>query len=245
MPKKRKILFIILVLLVLLTVLGILYHFGFFNKLLKSATYNQTTNETSPQPTYSKFSGEFVTATTLEDWSIVEYKNGTGSTMLTSGLTYKGLTGLGVKNSQGTVVFKLEGVYGIGGAGGCTTYFKFDDDSSTYYNSIVSANAEVSSPAPTIVDLRGLPYSTIILFGTKMRRIGTNLYWDTDPAVTYFEAACGTQERIFTFSSPQFTISGPQITPETLGNYQFEVPKTVTAGDLIKLDAVLNSLKVK
>uniref|UniRef100_A0A831Z1I4 Uncharacterized protein n=1 Tax=candidate division WWE3 bacterium TaxID=2053526 RepID=A0A831Z1I4_UNCKA len=65
---------------------------------------------------------------------------------------------------------------------------------------------------------------------------------DTDPGATYFEAACGIQEKLFDFGAPQFTIAGP--VGGTSGTYRFTVLAGASSEDLETLDAILNSLAI-
>jgi len=236
--RSKKVIILIILLLLAVAAAVAAYYFYF---LPQKETPTEDANPPAEEgPTLIDFKGQYVKGEVPNDWTIVEYQNGNGSDMLTEGVTYTGLTGLEVKNPAGTVVFKLKAVYGIGGAGGCSTYFKFADDSTVYYNGLVSDNTEAGVAAPTIVDLQGLPYSPLSIFGTSTRRIGTNLYWDTVPAATYFEAACGMQENLFEFTNPQFSVGGG----ETHGTYQFTVLSSASVDDLETLDSILNSLTI-
>jgi hypothetical protein len=235
---NKKIIILVIIFLLALAAGAAAYYFYY---LPQKETPAEDANPPAEEgPTLIDYKGQYVKGQAPEDWTIVEYQNGAGSDMLTEGVTYTGLTGLEVKNPAAAVVFKLKAVYGIGGAGGCSTYFKFTDDSTVYYNSLVSENSEAGAAAPTIVDLQGLPYSALSIFGTSARRIGTNLYWDTVPAATYFEAACGMQENLFEFTNPKFSVGGG----ETHGTYQFTVLSSASVEDLETLDSILNSLTI-
>ncbi|HLD96395.1 MAG TPA: hypothetical protein VI794_01565 [Patescibacteria group bacterium] len=234
----RKRIIILIVLLLLATAAAAAYYFYFLPQ--KEAPAEDANPPAEEGPVLVDYKGQYVKGEVPKDWTVVEYQNGNGSDMLTEGVTYTGLTGLEVKNPAGDVVFKLKAVYGIGGAGGCGTYFKFADDSAVYYNGLAADNTEVGMAAPTIVDLQGLPYSALSIFGTSARRVGTNLYWDTIPAATYFEAACGMQETLFEFTNPQFGVGGG----ETHGTYYFTVLGSASVEDLEALDSILNSLAV-
>ncbi len=238
MSNKKWLLILIPVLLILLII------FLYFWLPQQKAPSEQIPEETTtPSQTYTDFEGELLSATIPENWTVVEYQDGAGTDMLVSGQTYTGLTGLEVKNPADVVVFSLKGVYGIGGIGGCQTYFRFADDSTTYYNDVVAANAEVGIPTPTVVDLTTATFSEINLFDAKVRRVATELYWDTDPVTSEFEAACGIQENIFDFGAPQFTISSPS-GPVGAGIYQFSVLETATEEELTQLDDILDSLEI-
>lgn len=244
MEGKKKPLFIILLILFLLfLLLLILYFFGFFDEFLNgtpSQQSDETPSDTSQDVTYSEFSGDFFTASVPEGWTVVEYKDGAGSTMMVEGPIYLGLTGLEIKNPFGSVIFSLQSIYGFGGISGCDSYFRFDDDSTAYYNGILSDNEETDRGAPAVVDLQGLPYSSLDFFETRFRRIGTNLYWDTVSGETFFEAGCGMQVNIINFSAPQFTVDGVESSSST---YLFIVLSNASTPDLDTLDTILNSLE--
>ncbi len=157
--------------------------------------------------------------------------------MLVSGVAYLGLTGLEVKNPAGTVVFKLQGVYGIGGLATCESYYQFADNSAAYLAGIQGINAEEGSPAPTIVNLATTAYQEYELFAVPVRRVEKNLYWDKTDGDAYFQAACGISERILDFASPTFTGDGTAI-----NNYQYALDETVPESDLLQLDQILQSL---
>ena len=241
MTKKQLFWWIILLLLIAALVGGITYAVYYFYYLPNQQPAETENPPAEEGPQTQTFSGEFVTGETPQGWTIVEYKNGQGTTMLTSGVNYTGLTALEVKNPTGDVVFALHAVYGIGGAGGCTNYYRFSDDSTTYYNSILAENSAAGSNPPTIVDLTNSTSSSISLFGLRIRRIAAKLYWDTQSAeAATFSAACGMSENTFQFTSPQF-VPGTQAAE---GDYHFVVLTTATSEDLITLDSILNSLTV-
>ena len=127
--------------------------------------------------------------------------------------------------------------------GGCTNYYRFSDDSVPYYNSIVTENSEAGSAAPTVVDLTASTYSSANLFGLRVRRIATKLYWDTQSTdAATFSAACGMSENIFQLTTgPGFSAAGTQAAE---GDYHFVVLATATTEDLTTLDSIINSLTV-
>ncbi|MEX1061854.1 MAG: hypothetical protein WEC39_01960 [Patescibacteria group bacterium] len=242
MSVKQLFWWVILILLFASLLGGAAYAFYYFYYLpnQKPAENSQDNPLTEEGPQLKTFNGEFVQGKSPEGWAIVEYKDGQGTTMLTGGVIYTGLTGLEIKNPGGEAVFSLHGVYGIGGVETCMSYFRFADDSPTYYNSIATQNTQAGEIAPAVVDLTTTPYSPSNLFGTTIRRIGTKLYWDTQSGTTTFEAACGISENIFRFSSPKFATG----TLGSQGDYHYVVLATATTEDLTALDTILNSLTV-
>ncbi|OGC38374.1 hypothetical protein A2V54_01700 [candidate division WWE3 bacterium RBG_19FT_COMBO_53_11] len=230
--KNKKVL---IVLFLLATAAAAAYYYFYY---LPNQEPEQGEPATADQgPTTTEYDGQYVSGEVPEDWTIVEYQNGAGSTMLTEGVTYAGLTGLEIKNPDGAVVFKLAGVYGIGGVDSCQKYFQFSDDSAAYLAEIQGINAEVSDPAPTIVDLTTVTHQEYELFGVRVRRIEKKLYWDKTAGDAYFQAACGISERIFNFTNPAFTGDGTSIK-----NYQHTLNETSPESELLELDAILESL---
>ncbi len=231
-PRKKLLIWILI--LIVLALLGFLIYWLFFKE---ETTEKGTPEAATPTPTTGTVTGEFTRGEVPEGWTIVEYKNGAGSDMLVSGVTYTGLTGLEVKNPDGTVVFKLEGVYGIGGLDSCQNYYQFSDDSAAYLAGVQATNTEVGEPAPTIVDLTAAAYQDFELFGIPVRRISTAIYWDVTAGDAYFQAACGIRARIFNFTNPAFSGDGTSI-----NSYQFTINTTSPESDLLELDTILNSL---
>jgi hypothetical protein len=232
--KNKKVL--ILIILFLLAAGGAAAYYYFY--YLPNQEPEQGEPSTTEQgPTTIEYNGQYVSGEVLEGWTIVEYQNGAGSTMLVSGVVYTGLTGLEVKNPDGTVVFKLAGVYGIGGVDSCQKYFQFSDDSAAYLTEIQGINAEVGEAAPTIVDLTTTTYQDYELFGIHVRRVEKKIYWDKTAGDAYFQAACGISERIFNFTNPTFTDGGTSIK-----NYQYTLNETSPESDLLELDEILQSL---
>lgn len=231
----KKILLLIVLLILLILAAGAVYWFFFY----QPATYpsNEETQTQETAPATSTFEGQFVKGKVPEGWTVLEHQNGAGSAMLTSGVTYLGLTGLEVKNPGGTTVFKLEGVYGIGGLGSCQNYFQFSDDSATYLSEIQGINAEVDTSAPTIVNLTSAAYKEYELFDVRVRRVEKKIYWDKTAGNAYFEAACGISEKIFNFTTPKFT--GDSV---SINSYRYTVNETSPETDLLELDKILDSL---
>lgn len=235
---KKFLLYLLLLLLILAATAAAGYYFYYLPQ--QQEEEETTPEETTPSeqaPATQEFEGQYVHGELPEGWEVVEYQNGAGSDMLVSGVTYVGLTGLEVKNPDGTVVFKIKGVYGIGGLGICQNYFQFSDDSATYLSQIQTTNSEVGEAAPTIVDLTSTTYQEYELFGVRVRRIGQDLYWDKVSGDTYFQAACGISERIFNFTAPTFTGDSMAI-----DSYRFTINETSPESDLLTLDEILQSL---
>ena len=72
------------------------------------------------------FTGKYISATLPNGWSIEEYENGQGSTMLNTQETYSGLTGLKIFKED-VELFSMQAISGLGFAG-CSNYAKFLDE---------------------------------------------------------------------------------------------------------------------
>lgn len=183
----------------------------------------------------SEFNGDYVSATLPKGWTITEYFDGDGSTMMVDGVSYTGLTGITVANPAGDVVFKLEAVNGIGGTPSCPEYYKFADSDSNYYNQVVATSANYGV-VPTVVDLSSETYSAYTFFGKSVRRVDTDIYWDTTTGGTTFDAACGLDHYVWTIGSLSFVSYGT-----TAHSYQFEITTGTSSSDLTVLDSILQS----
>ena len=191
--------------------------------------------QTSKKPNSStkKYDGKYISAILPDTWTIKEYFNGNGSSMLVEGVTYQGLTGVEVLNASHVVVFKMEAVNGVGGVDACSEYYKFSDDNPQYYQQVLT-DAQAVGLSVSIVDLSTQPYSEFTFLGKTFRRIGSKLYWDTQPGNDTFEAACGMSAHIIQFPSLSFTADGV-----TDHGYQISIKNSPSDADLAILDKVL------
>lgn len=183
----------------------------------------------------SAFIGDYLEATLPTDWSIVEYENGAGSDMISTG-TYVGLTGFEVRNPDDDMVFKMKAVHGIGGVASCEDYFKFTDDNSVYYNQVVSDSA-VHGVTPVIVDYTSTSYTSFTFLGLDVRRIGKKLFWDSETGATYFEAACDLSYSVWNLTGVSFTADG-----SASSAYMWEIDSTTTDAELLKMDDILDGM---
>ena len=182
------------------------------------------------------FTGDYVTAEHLETWTITEYMNGDGTTMLVEGVDYTGLTGLTITNSDGAGVLRMEAVYGIGGMAACMEYYEFDDSDAAYYAEVVTLSA-VEDVVPSVVDLTSSDYSEYTLFGKSVRRVDTVLYWDTTAGSDTFDAACGISHGVWSIAAPNFVAYG-----DDSGSYQLTLAPGASEADLVILDDIFESL---
>lgn len=184
------------------------------------------------------FTGDYVTGDLPDGWTIIEYENGLGSDLLTTGTTYVGLTGLEILNPSDEVVLKLEAVWGIGGIEACSQYYQFPDNSTAYYNDTVAQAAEVGV-TPTVVTFTEGDYVEYELLGTTVRRVGTDLYWDKISGNSYFEAACGMSEMFLILDDISYDAD-----TYTQHDYQWTLDDTTSTSELLQLDTILESLAV-
>ena len=244
----------ILVILILLGIIGFLskpYIESYLNK------NNQTTQETEAESEAKnddvkerenvknnqvakkehRFKGKKIEGVVPDGWTVKEYFDGNGSDILTAGVSYHGLTGIKVFNAQHKDIFKMEAVYGIGGVGACSKYFKFSDDNTQYYNQILS-DAQTVGMTVSVVDLSNTTYSSFTFLNKKFRRIGTDLYWDTMPGNNTFEAGCGMQKDLLVFNQLSWIADN-----EVHHDYHIAIYNSPSNSDLQQLDNVLSSIQ--
>ncbi len=201
----------------------------------KETSKKQTSKK--PNSSTKKYDGKYISAVLPDTWTIKEYFSGNGSSMLVQGVTYQGLTGVEVLNSSHVVVFKMEAVNGIGGVDACSEYYKFSDDDPQYYHQVLS-DAQAVGMNVNIIDLSNKQYSEFTFLGKHFRRIGSSLYWDTQPGNNTFEAACGIAAHVIQFPSLSFTADG-----ETNHGYQVSIKNNPSEADLSILDHVLSTVQ--
>lgn len=184
------------------------------------------------------FLGDAISATMPVGWTITEYFDGDYSTMLSEGPIYEGLTGLTVSNPDSEVVFELEAVLGVGGTNECTQYFQFSDSVESYYDEVVATNAEEGAPAPAIVDLTGVDYTSFNFLGRDYRRAETTMYWDIQPATASYDAACGINHGLWEITEIAFDYDG-----DTSHTYDGTITPGTPAAELLILDDILASFE--
>lgn len=186
------------------------------------------------------FSGTYIKGQHPEGWTIVEYIDGDGSTMMVEGATYTGLTGLKIIAPGNKDVFTMNAVSGIGGTDACHEYYKFSDSSESYYTTVVDRSA-ASGVVPIVVDLTSQTYTYFVLFDLRTRRIGTELYSDsTSSSPTTFDASCGIGAQFWWFDDLQFKADGM-----STSGYELTIKASSTSAERITLDGILHSLETK
>lgn len=211
--------------------------------LEKSNTNTNTqTEETEDDATVAEtetateeFTGEAVSATIPEGWSIEEYFDGDGSDMLVEGVTYTGLTGLKIFNADDEEMLWVKGVYGIGFEG-CSEYYAFEDDNPDYRQDMQDMVDEIGDTM-NINNFSSMPYTEYEWLGHTTRRVANRFYQDQTEGNSYFEASCFNILVVLdgvSFNSDGYDHSG----------YFYAFPETITGDQLVQIDGILESMSV-
>jgi len=199
-------------------------------------TDNTDATEADDVVATTTFTGETITATLPEGWTMQEYYDGAGTEYLSEGPNYEGLTGIKIFNEDDTSMFYLAGVNGIGFAG-CSEYYAFADDNPAY-RAQAQASADEIGDAMNINDFSNMPYVEYEVLGRTIRRIATKIYLDDEEGNNYFEAPC---------FNVIVTFEGLSYTDETNNPYEayfYGFNTTITGDELLKVDDILKSMDV-
>lgn len=197
---------------------------------------NSTDSSTQTEELTLTFKGQTIMATLPATWSIQEYYNGDGTTYLSEGPTYSGLTGIKIFNTSNTELFHLSAVNGIGSEG-CSEYYAFKDDNPTYKAEMQSL-ADVIGDNMHVNDFSNTTYTEFDWLGTDTRRIGTKLFLDSQAGDNYFEASCF--NAVINLSGLYFTDKETNPKYET---YFYGYSNAITSDELLKIDAILKSMR--
>lgn len=122
-------------------------------------------------------------------WLITEYYDGDGTTMMDTGASYTGLTGIKIEN-EGEEIMTIEGVSGIGFVD-CQELPRFEDSSQEYEQMQEELNQEIGAEEIVYIDFTDTFYSEFEWLGRRFRRIETALYYDTiDEDGEFFQPQC-------------------------------------------------------
>lgn len=197
---------------------------------------NSTSNSTQAQESTLTFKGQTISAAIPSTWSIKEYYNGDGTTYLSEGPTYSGLTGIEIFNASNTELFHLSAVNGIGSEG-CGEYYAFKDDNPTYKAQMQSLADEIGS-SMHVNDFSNTTYTEFDWLGADTRRIGTKLYLDEQTGDNYFEASCFNA----VISLPGLYFTDKETNPK-YESYFYGYSSTITNDELLKIDDILKSMR--
>jgi len=187
--------------------------------------------ETEKEPELEIFEGEYISAEIPQEWSVKEYKNGENNGFVPEGNQYTGLTTLEV-NHESKNIFKLEILDGVGSIG-CPQIVLFKDSPENFEEKQNESNEEIGLQAE-VLDYTNTTYSEITLFGTKIRRVGTKVFFDTDSNTVAFEAQC---------ENNWIEISGlNSVSP--VSYFRIVISQDATQEELTVLDSILESMKL-
>lgn len=203
---------------------------GYFTEKNPTNTIEEKKEEeTVKEPELVKFQGEYLTTEIPQGWSIKEFKNGEESDMVTEGVQYSGLTKFEISH-ESKDIFRLEILDGVGSVG-CSQIVLFKDSPESFEEKQNESNEIVGIEAQ-VLDYTNTPYSEITLFGTKIRRVGTKFFYDTNSNTETFEAQC---------ESNWLVLKGLEdVSPVSLFNVW--ISQEASEEELTVLDSILESL---
>lgn len=201
---------------------------------------NPNDDQQDNTPKSTVFVGKYLKVTLPANWSVVEYENGNGSSMLSQGDPYSGLTGVYINNPSAITVFKIQAVNGIGGTDQCSEYAKFSDFNQSDYNTKNTYNITNFGTPITLLDLTGQTYSSLAFLGVTGRRVGEDFYWDKVTGNNTFESACGMDLAFPPLKGISFSQGGT-----SMKTYSVTFTQGTSAAELLELDGILNTLAVK
>lgn len=214
-----------------------------------SSSSTTSASTTSSVEAKTKFTGKFITAELPAGWMIKEYEGEEGDLSMTvrgPNISYSGFTTMEIINPANEVLFKAKVVGGVGGYG-CADIAKFSDTPQAYIDGIVAENKGYNINTQ-VFDYSKTAYTETKLVNMSYRRVADQLYYDWKTDIAGFQPACGLSENMYKLSAPfgyKQTVNGNTGGTE----YEYEVTtigmKDKPETELVKLDAILNSIKAK
>lgn len=135
------------------------------------------------------YEGIYFNAVFPVGWAITEYRDGDGTTMMDTGASYTGLTGIKIEREEEEIM-TIEGVSGIGFVD-CQELPRFEDSSEEYERMQEELNQEIGAEEIVYIDFTDTFYSEFEWLGRRFRRIQTALYYDTiDEDEDFFQPQC-------------------------------------------------------
>lgn len=194
---------------------------------------------------------EFVKASIPDRWSIKEYKDGERNSTMSyyddRADNYKGLGALEIINPRNEVVFSMNMIYGIGGSPTCDEIYMFADTELQYINSINDYNNTIyNTPInASIIDLSKSSFKEYNLFGLRIRYIGTDLYINSDSAVSpAFNPACDELKNVHKFNDPSIFFVEDQIN-DGLAASTYIIENKAHIYDMDGLNQILSTIEAK
>jgi hypothetical protein len=179
------------------------------------------------------FTGDVLSAIVPSGWSIEEYFDGDGTSMVMEDGEYTGLTGIKIFNEEKEIMH-IEAVYGIGFEA-CPEIPRFLDSSTEYEEEQENIAAEIEETV-TYLDYTNTPYSEFEWLGKRIRRLSTTLYYDRVEGDEYFEPQC---EKNF-LNLEMFGFEDSQGYKGTV--YMYTISQDATEEELETLDKILVSM---
>lgn len=243
--KKSPLKLILLIFIFLLLATGV-YYLIFKMNILETLTGENLDNNLQNQQeedqnvnqeeTLTPFTGKYLSTEVPAGWSVSEYYDGEGTSMLPDGDNYTGLTGLKIfKNEQ--EIFFMQAISGIGFAG-CPYYAKFSDENPDYYSQILEDNDMIGEKV-TVTDYTNSEYEEFTLLGKQFRRIGNEYIYDQISGDEYFESPC--VPSLISFDGTTLYSSGDGYESST---FDYGVKDIATTDDLLVVDQILNDMKL-
>ncbi len=199
-------------------------------------TDDNTIAETENEEITETFTGEVISATLPEGWSIEEYFDGEGSDSLVEGVTYSGLTGLKIFNANDEEMFWLKGVNGIGFAG-CNEYYAFEDDNPDYRQEMEDMADEMGDTL-NINDFSSMPYTEFEWLGHTTRRVANRFYQDDEEGNEFFEAPCFN----IVVALDGVTFEDANSDGPAYEAYFYKFPEDISGDELVQIDGILGSM---
>lgn len=234
----------ILLAVITVVLLGyIAYKNGYIDldNILNIQKEEKTEEETEDNPVDSgltTYEGDYFTAVLPIEWTITEYQDGEGITMIAGGdPEYIGLTGVVIADN-GDEIMKLEGVTGIGFIG-CPELPKFEDTDPDYEAIKENLVSELGADEIQYLDFTDTPYSEFTWLGKRIRRVGTALYYDTIDGDEYFEPQC--EVSFIRLENFGFEDENGQNKGDT---YMYTISEEATDDQLENLDKILTSMAI-
>ncbi|GAB4161477.1 MAG: hypothetical protein Fur003_4830 [Candidatus Dojkabacteria bacterium] len=190
----------------------------------------------------TSYNGTYVTAELPDEWKITEGINGVGGVLMDD-TVYKGPTSITVSHNN-IEKFKIYALDGVGGSNVCTKYPQFEDFNVNHFNTLAAEAAEIQETT-VLVDYTNANIFEFTSVGQNYRRVGTELYRDLDLSNATFEPSCAAMDKMtFVAEELYFKLeAGNQSQKLTL--YGFKYLNDLSSDELLTLDNILESLKIK
>lgn len=215
----------------------------------------ESKSNNSETVTYEEFTGNYITASLPEGWSIKEHTDTLGTKDINNEIFYEadteyiGLTGIEIFDQLNNAVFKLSGTGGIGDISACSLLPVFKDTEETYLDFIDEQN-NFFIPPITIkyLDFKNAEYAELKLLGNRLRRVGNDYYHAYSSSDNHFNSDCAASvlDHLIVIENLNYTYANSSDN-YIFNTYYYAKNKSISMekNELSKLDHVLNSLEIK